>query len=208
MEDLGKDEQPIAREERMKRILALALVLGTAIPALAAQPFKKYDVKSGVITLDSVMKISTLEMKTTIVVSFDDYGMRECKETYKDGQLIGTTFSDGKSIYNLQLNKKTATRAGEAFRGTELRVDLSEMGTQKDRASGKVKQVAPMKIAGKDCDMIEVTGSNGEVTRYGGYKKIMVHLKTGSVTITANKIEDDAAVPASKFQIPAGYTLK
>jgi len=193
----------------MKRVLALALALGAPIPVLAAQPaFQKYDVKSGVITMDSVMKISTLEMKTKIVVSFDDYGMKECKETYKDGQLIGTTFSDGKSVYNLQLKKKSATRTGEAFRGTELRVELSEFGTTKDRESGKVKRVAPMKIAGKDCDMIEVTSSNGEVSRYGGYKKIMVYLKTGSVTIAANKIEEDAAVPASKFQIPAGFELR
>jgi hypothetical protein len=198
----------------MKRAMAfaLAMVLAAGTQLMAAQPaFQKYDVKSGIITMDSVMKMGTFEMKTKIVVYFDEYGMKECKETYQDGALSAVNFSDGKYIYSLQLKKKTATKTGEAFRGTELRVDFSEMGSQKDRDSGKVKKVAPMKIAGKDCEVIEANlGSS--LTQYGGWKKVLVYMKTSSsdmtTTIKATKIEENAAVPAAKFQVPAGYALK
>jgi outer membrane lipoprotein-sorting protein len=198
----------------MKRAMALALamVLAAGTQLLAAQAaFHKYDVKSGIITMDSVMKMGTFEMKTKEVVYFDDFGMKECKETYQDGALSTTTFSDGKFIYSLKPNKKTAFKTGEAYRGTELRVDFSEMGSQKDRDSGKVKKVAPMKIAGKDCEMIEANLGTS-LTQYGGWKKVLVYMKTSSsgmtTTIKANKIEENVAVPAAKFKVPAGYKVQ
>jgi hypothetical protein len=198
----------------MKRALlwAMALVLASANGLLAAQAaFHKYDVKSGIITMDSVMKMGTFEMKTKEVVYFDDYGMKECKETYQDGALSAATFSDGKFIYSLKPTKKTAFKTGEAYRGTELRVDFSEMGSQKDRDSGKVKKVAPMTIAGKTCEVIEANLGTS-LTQYGGWKKILVYMKTSSsgvtTTIKANKIEENAVVPAAKFKVPAGYKLQ
>jgi hypothetical protein len=198
----------------MKRVLlwAMAMVLASANGLMAAQAaFHKYDVKSGIVTLDSVMKMGTFEMKTKVVVYFDDYGMKECKETYQDGKLAESVFSDGKTLYALKPGKKAAFKQGDAFRGTELRVDFSEMGTQKDRDSGLVKKVAPMTIAGKQCEVIEAkTGDT--ITQYGGWKKVMVYMKTSSSSMTtiikATKIEENVPVPADKFKVPAGYTVK
>lgn len=198
----------------MKRALLLAMGMVLAVATglgAAVTDFKKYDVKSGIVTMDSVMKMGTFEMKTKLVVYFDDYGMKECKETYQGEKITDVTFSDGKNVYSLKPNKKTAFKTGEAYRGTELRVEFTEMGSQKDRDSGKVKRLAPMKIAGKDCEVIEVNlGSS--LTQYAGWKKVMVYMKTSSsgmtTTIKATKIEENVAVPASKFQVPAGYTVK
>jgi outer membrane lipoprotein-sorting protein len=126
--------------------------------------------------------------------------------------LVKVYFSDGKTLYALNLEKKTASKKGDGSRGTELRVEFSEMGSQKDRDSGKVKKIAPLLVAGKQCEAIETNDGSGTVTQYGGWKKIMVYLKSSSastiITMTATKIEENAAVPAEKFQVPAGYAIQ
>jgi hypothetical protein len=194
-------------------VLFLALAMMVASQGAAAQvATQKYDIKSGIVNLESVSMVGTMEMKFKYVVYFDDYGMKECKETYKDGKLVNVFFSDGKTLYALNLGKKTASKKGDASRGTEPRVEFSEMGSQKDRDTGKVKKIAPMLIAGKQCEAIETNDGSGTVTQYAGWKKIMVYMKSRSAstttTLKATKIEENIAVPAEKFQVPAGYAIK
>jgi hypothetical protein len=203
------------KERDMKKLGGLLTVMAVLVAAqgVAGQAdMKKYDIKSGIVTLDSVMKVGALEIKFQYVVYFDDYGMKECKETYKDGQLVDVVFSDGKTLYALKPGKKTAVKKGDASRGTEMRVDYPEMGSQKDRDSGKVRKIDPLLVAGKQCEAVETNDGSGIVTQYAGWKKIMVYMKSSSAnttaTINAVKIEEDVAVPAAKFQVPDGYTLK
>jgi outer membrane lipoprotein-sorting protein len=199
----------------MKRAIAFAFILTlmAATHAKAAQAVpQKYDIKSGIVTMESVMKVGTIEMKFQVIVYFDDYGMKECKETYKDGKLEEVFFSDGKMLYSVKPEKKTAFKRGEAGRGTELRVEFSEMGSKKDRDSGKIKKIAPLLVAGKQCEAFETNDGSGTVTQYAGWKKIMVYMKSSAANVTttikATQIEENAAVPAAKFQVPAGYTVK
>jgi hypothetical protein len=199
--------------KRISMILVVALFVGICQVLTAETVAKKYDVKSGIVTMDSVMKIGKMEIKTVIIVYFDDFGIKECKETYMDGKLNGTVFNDGKNKYSLNFSKKTAKKTDKASNdGTELRVDMNWMASKKDIDSGKVKKGAPMTIAGKQCEIVETVASNGEITQYGGWNKVMVYLKTGSADtstiIKANKIEENAKVPASKFAVPAGFTLQ
>ena len=199
----------------MKKVsgLFLALAMMVASQGVAAQvATQKYDIKSGIVTFESVSKVGTMEMKLKFVVYFDDYGMKECKETYKDGKLVNVFFSDGKTLYALNPGKKTASKKGDSSRGTEPRMEFSEMGSQKDRDSGKVKKIAPMQVAGKQCEVIETNDGSGTVTQYAGWKKIMVYMKSSSAstttTIKATNIEENVAVPGVKFQVPAGYAIK
>jgi hypothetical protein len=194
-------------------VLFFALAMMVATQGIAAQvAIQKYDIKSGIVTLESVMNVGTMEMKFKYVVYFDDYGMKECKETYKDGKLVNIYFSDGKTLYAVSPGKKTAVKKGDASRGTELRVEFSEMGSQKDRDTGKVKKIAPMLVAGKQCETIETNDGSGTVAQYAGWKKIMMYMKSKSVntttTIKATKIEENVDVPAAKFQVPDGYMIK
>jgi outer membrane lipoprotein-sorting protein len=199
----------------MKKASGLFMVLAmmVAMQGVAAQAaMQKYDIKSGIVTMESVMNVGTMEMKFQYVVYFDEYGMKECKETYKDGKLADVVFSDGKTLYALKPGKQTAFKRGGASRGTELRMEFSEMGSQKDRDSGKVKKIAPMLVAGKLCEAIETNDGSGTVTQYADWKKIMVYMKSSSASVTttirAIKIEENVAVPAAKFQVPDGYVLK
>jgi hypothetical protein len=68
---------------------------------------KKYDIKSGIVTYELNMKMGKMEIKKKTVVYFDDFGMKECRETYsKDNKLEGTYFSDEKNLYSVNYTKK------------------------------------------------------------------------------------------------------
>ena len=193
-------------------MLLVPAVFMVVFEVAAQAPVKKYDVKSGIVTYELISKVGKLEMKLKSIVYFDDYGMKECKETYSNDQLSQSYFSDGKEIYAVKHNKKMAYKRGTANRGTELRVEWSEFGTEKDRQTGKIKRLPAMKVAGKDCEMIASDDGKGNITRYGGWKKILFYMNTGSsgseTTIWALHVDENAKVSSEKFQVPAGYKIE
>jgi hypothetical protein len=197
----------------MKRI-AVALLLGLTFVALASaqSPVKKYDIKSGIVTYESNMKMGDFEIKTKDIVYFDDYGMKECKETYSNNKLEESFFSDGKDLYSVKHKQKAAFKRGSAYRGTELRVEWSEFGTEKDRQSGKYKKLPATDIAGKKCEMFIYDDGKGTVTTYGGWDKILMYLKVktkGMETVQkAVKVEENAKVVPDKFKVPTGFTVQ
>ncbi len=69
-----------------------------------------------------------------------------------------------------------------------------------------------MTIAGKTCEVFVTDDGNGTKATYGGWNKILLYLdvetKTVKTILHAVKVEENAKVPADKFQIPAGYTIQ
>jgi hypothetical protein len=173
---------------------------------------KKYDIKSGIVTYDLIMKMGQMEIKKKTIVSFDDFGMKECRETFSGNKLEESYFSDGKNLYSVRQAKKIVLKQGAAYRGTELRVEWSEFGTEKDRQSGKIKKMPAMSIAGKNCESFGSDDGKGTVTVYGGWNKILMylHVKTNSVESLqkAVKVEENVKVSEEKFKIPAGYVIQ
>jgi hypothetical protein len=117
----------------------------------ASAQTKKYDIKSCTITFEMTQKMAGLDMKNKVVLSFDDYGMKECRETYQGDKIREVYFSDGESLYSLNPAKKTATKRGEADLGTEVRIDWSDVSSD-DKKSGKAKKLPNITIAGKSCE--------------------------------------------------------
>jgi len=194
----------------MKRYLFLLLVaMSIMTTAIAQTQIKKYDIKSGVITYESV---NSFGMKTKIIVSFDDYGMKECRDTYLGDKLKESFFSDGKNLYRVNHIEKTAYNVGPAYRGTELRVEWTEFGTEADRKSGKYKKLPPKKIADKNCEMFEYNNGKGTITQYGGWNKILLYMdvkmKDMETIQRALKVEENVKVPAEKFEVPKGYKIE
>jgi len=194
----------------MKRYLFLLLVaMSIMTTAVAQAQVKKYDIKSGVITYESN---NSFGIKMKIVVSFDDYGMRECRDTYLGDKLKESFFSDGKNLYRVNHMEKTAYNIGPAYRGTELRVEWTEFGTEADRKSGKYKKLPPKKIADKNCEMFEYNNGKGTITQYGGWNKILLYMdvkmKDMETIQRALKVEENVKVPAEKFEIPKGYKIE
>jgi hypothetical protein len=173
---------------------------------------KKYDIKSGIVTYDLIMKMGKMEIKKKTIVSFDDYGMKECRETFSGNKLEESYFSDGKNLYAVRPTKKIVFKQGAAYRGTELRVEWTEFGTEKDRQSGKIKKMPAMSIAGKNCGSFGSDDGKGTVTVYGGWNKVLMylHVKTKSVETVqkAVKVEENVKVSEEKFKIPAGYAVQ
>jgi hypothetical protein len=157
------------------------------------------------------MAVAGMQIKTNKIVYFDDYGMKECQETYKDGKLTTVFFCNGKDKIVLLLKNKKAQNQGPAQDGIGMRVDINSMGTEKDIDAGTVKKVAPMVIDSQSCEVIQVTRGT-EIDPYGGWHHVMVYLKTASsgasTEIKAVKLQANAVVPKEKFEIPAGFTLQ
>jgi len=195
---------------RVLMLVSVAIIF--SVIAAAQTPLKKYDIKSGMVTYDLIMKVGDFEIKNKIIVYFDDYGLKECRETFSKDKLEQSAFSDGKTLYVVKPNQKTAYNRGSASRGTELRVEWSEFGTEKDKQSGMYKKLAGMTVAGKNCEVFEYNDGKGTITRYAGWSKILMYMESkSSGTETVQKaitIEENKKIPPEKFAVPAGYTVK
>jgi hypothetical protein len=194
-------------EEIMKKFgltLAVVLILVFVLPAYAVN---KYDIKSGIVTLETVIKVGKTEIKMIKIVYFDDFGAKEREETYTNGKLGSVVFTDGKDKISLSPGKKTVSKEGPGDRGLGPRVDIDFFGTTKDIESGVVKKIAPMTLGGQSCDVFEIRKGKTPQT-YAAWKRVMVYTKTDSAVIKAIKIEPNAAIPKDKFHVPAGYTMR
>jgi hypothetical protein len=194
----------------MKRKLWLVVAL-VIVCASWSGAVNKYDIKSGIVTLEIVTTVAKTEIKMTKIVYFDDYGLKECQETYSNGKLGSVLFSDGKNKIALKLASKKAQNQGSTNSGIGMRVEINDMGTKKDIESGLVKKLPPMTIAGQTCEVIQVA-RGGTQDIYAGWHHVMVYMKSSSSGVTteikAVKLEANAAVPKDKFQIPAGFTMQ
>jgi len=188
--------------------LFLVLVLTTAL-SLPAQ-IKKYDIKSGVVTFEITMHIGQMNITQKAVVSFDDYGMKECKDLYNGDNLKESYFSDGKELYSVQYAKKIAYDRGKAYSGTEKRYDWNDI-SDKDKKDGVARKIPNMNVAGKSCEAFETGPANGKTT-YAGWSHILLYLdsvgSTSQSTIKAVKIEENVNVSPDKFKVPAGFEVK
>lgn len=188
----------------------IPFVLAALCASLLDAQTKKYDVKSGVVTFETTIDLGSTKMTNMSTVFFDDYGMKECRESYDDGKLKESFFSDGKTLYLLIHAEKSAYNRGQASRGTEMKFDWNEISAN-DKKEGKAKQLPAMTVAGKKCDAYELETQYGKTT-CAGYKNVTLYMKLaskGMTTVTkAVKFEENASVPADKFKVPAGYAEK
>jgi outer membrane lipoprotein-sorting protein len=188
---------------------AAVMAFLVAGPMVSAQ-VKKYDIKSGVITFERTMKMGALTVKGKIVVSFDEYGMKECRDTYEGDVITESYFSDGKTLWILRPKKKTVVRQGDAFRGTEVRYAWDEISA-KDKKEGKAKQMPKMVVAGKTCDVFQILDKSSTTT-FAGWNHIVLYSDVAGKTLTsvqkAVKIEENVPVSPQKFQVPSDYTVK
>ena len=189
--------------------LAIAAMLVLLNPGSSGQT-KKYDIKSCTITFELTQKMAGLDIKKKVVVSFDDYGMKECRETYQGDELQEVYFSDGKDLYKLQPSKKSAFNRGKADRGTEVTIGWNDISAN-DKKAGKAKQLPNITIAGRKCESFEYV-SDKESTTYAVWNHILMMIDMKSKQMSTLKkavaVDEKTAVSADKFKVPAGYTLK
>jgi hypothetical protein len=197
----------------MKRhaIVLLAFALACAVPVAVAGQSKKYDIETGIITYENSNTLEKFTKTYRVVLSFADYGTRECRETYSGESLKESLFSDGASRWLLVHAKKTARRQGDAQEGIEARFDWNDV-PQKDKLEGKAKQLPDMTVAGKNCAVYQLSDDAGTTTIAAWDHIVLFKRETPVCGCTDNvlkavKVEENTAVSPEKFQIPAGFTL-
>jgi hypothetical protein len=191
--------------------IALATFIFT-FQSFAQTQVKKYDIKSGIVTYNQVMKVGSMEMKKKVIIYFDDYGIKENRETFDKDKLIDSYFSDGNFVYAIKHGKKVALKKEKAYNGVGILTDWHQFGTEKDIQSGKIKIKPAMTVVGKSCDVFETRDKDGKPTAvYAGWKKVLMYMSTKSsytdMEQKAIKFEENANIPADKFKVPSDYTI-
>lgn len=169
---------------------------------------RKYGVKSGEIVFETILNTISVHMQYKTVVYFDNYGMKECRDTYRGDTLSESYLSDGQNTYRINHERKEVFFSGRAYRGTEPKFGWDEVD-QEDKKSGKVKRVADEMIAGKKC-MVYTIKSGVVSVKYAGWEGInmLSEIKSsGGVSLTTATDISIGAVPAVKFRIPRGYKV-
>jgi hypothetical protein len=189
--------------------LAIAATMGFMNLGTNGQT-KKYDIKSCTITYEMTQKMAGLDIQSKIVLSFDDYGMKECRETYQGNRIQEVFFSDGKELFKLQPAKKAAFRRGKSDRGTEPTISWNDVSSD-DKKAGKAQQLPSISIAGKTCESFKYT-SDKETTTYAvwNHVQMMIDMKSKEMSMLkkAVTVDEKTAVSADKFRVPAGYTIQ
>jgi hypothetical protein len=175
---------------------------------------KKYEVKSGIVTYDTQMEMAGMTIPGKKILYFDEYGMKECEETYENGILTESFVSDGKELFKLFHEKKKIYKAGNAANGVATPFNWDEV-SQQDKDSGIATQGSKVTVAGKECETftyLTETGGTKTSTKYAGWNRVLLSMELSSEAMKsvqkAVKLEADVTVPADKFAMPTGYTVQ
>jgi hypothetical protein len=188
-------------------IAVIVIALGLILPSRLGAQEKKYDVKSGIITYETVTMEGRVKIAGRIVLYFDQYGRQECKDTYVNGMLKESVLCDGRTVYTLWHEQRIVFKRGPANRGTEVRFDWEAMPVS-EKAEGHIKKLPPVTIAGKVCEAFERITPGG-VIKYAGANHILLdcerNLNGENWVMRAVSVDETSSVPPSKFVPPAGY---
>jgi hypothetical protein len=175
----------------------------------------KYKLKSGIIEQTS----STMGMKQNITVYFDDYGSKECTETKSemDMGIAGkikihniSLMKDG-YMYSIDMTNKSGTKTKVGSMGGKKEIDFSAM-TEDMMKQMKITKLGTEVLLGKTCDKYSMDdaalGMKGTYSVWEGIPlKSEVDMAGIKATITTTKIDENATVPAEKFEVPAGIKI-
>ncbi|NTU97404.1 MAG: hypothetical protein HGA62_06290 [Chlorobiaceae bacterium] len=197
---------------------------GTAPASSSASMQRPYEIKSGIVHFKPV---NMMGVKITETLYFDDYGVREAKESVTESDIMGMKnyehkmeIRDGKYIISYAvksiLNGKDET-SKEATRTDmgDMREMAAEMGklinVNEMKKNMDYREEGPETVAGVTGKKYSVAldKSKPDARIYGVmYKNIVLKSEMAGLSMEASSIEENAAVPADKFAVPAGYTVK
>jgi hypothetical protein len=170
----------------------------------------KFKMKSGIITMMS----ETMGMKQTITMYFDDYGSKHCTETKGEIDMgaLGKTemhnlnFAKDGYTYSIDLTKKTGTKMKSITTGKQKDIDFSKL-TDDMMKQMKITKQGTEEVLGKTCDKYFLNDPDLKMkSSYCVWNGIPLksEIDMGGIkaTVTATKIEENASIPAEKFEIP------
>jgi hypothetical protein len=191
-------------------IAAIVMAFALLLPSRLDAQDRKYDVKSGIITYETLTQEGRVQITGRVVLYFDDYGRLECKDTYVNGMLKESVMCDGRTVYTLWHDQRIVFKRGPANRGTEVRFDWEALPVS-EKTEGHIKKLPPMTMAGKVCEAFERFTPGGVIV-YAGADHILLYcernLKGENWVMKAVTVDQTKSVPGWKFLCPAGYVEK
>lgn len=176
--------------------------------------YKKYDIKSGIVTYQTTMTMGSMVIKTTKVVYFDDYGNKEASETFSadaDGKdvLTDRVFVKDGYHYNCSVENGSGIKTKAMGYGIEAQYNSEDAAKQTDN---KYKSLSDQTICNKPCTGFSVVTPSGNTTMYGwSHITLKITVDNPSMKIktetVATKLEENATIPADKFEVPAGVKM-
>ena len=189
--------------------MRLYLVVGTLLlcASLGVAQAKKYDVKSGVVTFETLTTEGRITVVGKIVLYFDDYGRKECKDTYVGGMLTESVLSDGTNTYTIWHERREYFKRGPSTGGTEIRFDWEGIP---DTRKHTLRKLPDVEIANLPCEIYEQSRGTTSV-KLAGWNHILLYREDvrsgGSWVLKAVEV-DSVSVPQSKFLPPPTYDEK
>lgn len=186
---------------------------------------KRYEIKSGIVHYEpqNLMGMGT----TTETLYFDDYGRKEAVERVTESSVMGIKtyehtmqVTDGQTGISYEIKKtvngkdetsKVATKSDlrafqEMAQTMAKSLDVNELKKNMDYREEGTETIAG--VTGQKYS-VAMNKEQPNARVYGVmYKNIVLKSEMGSISTKAASIEENVAVPASKFEIPAGYTVQ
>ena len=172
-------------------------------------PKGKYAIKSGIVQYKTEM----MGMEVMQTLTFDDYGKKEATDVEMEmmGVKIHTVnlTKDG-FIYNLDMVKKTGTKSPEVNMANAS-IDFENL-TEEMVKEMELKKLGTEEFLGKTCEKMSIDnkkmGMKGTFLVYKGVAlKSETDLGSMKMNLLAEKFEENPAIPAAKFEVPADITI-
>jgi hypothetical protein len=184
----------------------------------------RYGVKSGIVYYEPY---EMMGMKMTQTTYFDDYGKKETQEILTEGEMMGmktkshamNILADGYSIsFEVEniVNGKNQTKkiARKSKISGAMGMDMAAL-TDELKKKYDYKEEGTETVAGIEGTKFSMTFDKGKSnTRISGvvYENIMLRSEANiggmKLSLKASKFDKEAAVPATIFEVPAGYTIE
>jgi len=182
-----------------KHFLFLALLLTVSAGVALAQDGRRYDVKSGIITMNSDMGSTT--------IYFDNYGAVEAQKMKMSG------FGADMEMTILRKDGKTYMINSTEKQVQEMPVMGADVNflnlTDKDKSTYKIKELGKEKVLDRECTKYSMETNQMGMTATQTvwiWKGIALKSLTDGGQFqfgnTAVKFEENATIPASTFEIP------
>jgi len=177
---------------------------------------KKYGIKSAIITFEASGADYLNGSKD--ILYFDDYGVKEVIEGYKDGKLIDKVICNGDGyLYEVRYDEKICNKIkNEPGPGAAERFSLSptEWSDYK-KEQYNFKMLENMVIAGKTCKSYSTFFMDIN-KKYAGWKSIVLFRQVSFVGMegdsinevkSAVKFDEAVEIPQTAWEIPKGFKI-
>jgi len=179
---------------------------------------KKYEIKSGIVNY--ISEVFGVQSYQTLY--FDDFGSVESNETVTIRKIMGTTVktvsvsltkNGYKYDYDIEVESNKDSDIKKEIKKSKYTAlssaDMSHLDTTwtpEMKKQYQYKKEGTENIAGVNGSKFSMTAGKSKITVVT-YKKVMLKSIMDKVTVTAQKFEENAKIPAQLFELPAGYTV-